>query len=186
MLDVSQVHNCISTASVRNLMFMMPICWPGEEKAPNLAWNLPELGDFLEYKCSCWFFGDGVFAMFVFSGHMGFAGGLDTLELGLLGGTAMTHPHWHQGQDIFITEQLHLHWGMCQWNVSTCKWKNHADLHKDRGYSTQEHEKEQWACLAPTCQPRFCSYPCVFSLLFLLQDLQFSFTPCHWDAHCWA
>lgn len=98
--------------------------------------------------------------MFVFSGHMGFAGGLDTLELGLLGGTAMTHPHWHQGQDIFITEQLHLHWGMCQWHVSTCKWKNHMDLHKDRGYSTQEHEKEQWACLVPTCQPRFCSYPC--------------------------
>lgn len=60
---------------------------------------------------------------------MAFAGGLVTLELGLLGGTAMTHLHQHQGQDIFITEQLHQHWGMCQWNVTAAKWRKHTDLH---------------------------------------------------------
>lgn len=54
------------------------------------------------------FLGDDL-VTFVFSGHRAFPGGLDTLELGLLSGTAMTHLHWHQGQDIFIIKQLHLH-----------------------------------------------------------------------------
>lgn len=55
------------------------------------------------------FLGSGVLVTFVFSGHRAFAGGLNTLEFGLLGGRAMTHLHWHRGQDTFITEQLHLH-----------------------------------------------------------------------------
>lgn len=140
----TQLHFC-KLGSVCNLVFTVPICWPEEDRGPNLdrrVWtnnshlvrSLPGLDDFLEYMWLFWVWVWlwGVFLVrvtLVFCGQSAFEAGIATLDLGLLKGRDVTQAVLSLRMYFFSVVQLHLHQGTCQWNVTASKWKDHVNLH---------------------------------------------------------